>query len=205
MCIRDSTYPVLQTADIILYRAHAVPVGQDQLPHLELTREVVRRFHHLYQATVFPEPEAILSPTPKFMGMDGRKMSKSYNNVLGLGDPAADIRKKVMAAPTDPQRVQRTDKGNPDVCNIYSWHKALSPLAVIQEVDQGCRTAGIGCVDCKKKLLVNMDAVMDPIREKRAQLMTDTGALDDILHHGNTTARHAARETMSRVRDALKL
>ncbi|MBI5497553.1 MAG: tryptophan--tRNA ligase [Deltaproteobacteria bacterium] len=197
-------YPLLQSADIILYRAHAVPVGQDQLPHLELTRELVRRFHHLYSCQVFPEPEAILSPVPKLSGLDGRKMSKSYNNALMLGDSKEDVKKKVLAAPTDPQRIKRTDPGNPEVCNIYAWHKALSALPVVEEVAAGCRSAGIGCVDCKKKLLVAMDAILDPVREKRAELVNNT-ALDDILVEGNRRARTVAHETMEMVRDAVKL
>jgi tryptophanyl-tRNA synthetase len=198
-------YPLLQTADIIVYRAHLVPVGLDQLPHLELAREVVRRFHHLYQREIFAEPEALLSETPKLPGLDGRKMSKSYGNAIALGDDRADVRKRVLAAPTDPQRVKRTDPGNPEVCTLYALHKAVSPLALVEEVAQGCRTAGIGCVDCKKKLLGAMDELLDPIRDRRAALLGAPKDLDDILADGDQRARIAAEATLNRVRSAIQL
>jgi len=198
-------YPLLQTADIILYKANKVPVGQDQLPHLELSREIVRRFHHLYGTTVFPEPDGLLSETPKVLGLDGRKMSKSYNNAIGLGDDKADVKKRLMAAPTDPKRVLRTDPGTPEICTIFHLHKTVSPLAIVEEVRVGCSTAGIGCVDCKKKLLGNLDPLLDPIREKRAELLTRPQVLDDILADGAKKARITAEATMEQVRSAVQL
>src|SRR3954464_1950103 len=166
-------YPVLQAADVALYGADAVPVGQDQVSHLELARELVRRFNHFYGPEgkpVLVEPHPYLTDSPKILGLDGRKMSKSYNNAIELGEDPASARKRVMVAVTDPARVRRTDPGHPEVCPIYHLHRAYSPPETIALVDRECRTAGIGCVDCKKMLLENLLPSLEKHRTARAAL-----------------------------------
>jgi tryptophanyl-tRNA synthetase len=159
-------YPVLQTADIVIYNANAVPVGEDQLPHLELSRELVRRFNHYY-GEIFVEPEAMLTETPRLPGADGRKMSKSYQNAVMLSDSAEEARKTVMNYVTDPARKRRSDPGDPDVCTLYNLHKIYSPDEVKAEVQVECRRAGIGCVDCKKMAFEHLWKHHEPIYEKR--------------------------------------
>jgi tryptophanyl-tRNA synthetase len=197
-------YPVLMTADIALYRANLVPVGEDQTSHLELSREIVRRFNSLY-GDVFPEPKALFTPTPKLNGVDGRKMSKSYNNTIGVTEPSESLREKVMAMVTDPARVRRQDPGNPDVCSVFSLHKLFSPPDEVAVVDRECRTAARGCVDCKRHLLANMEPALAPIRERRERLLADPGVVRDALHAGDERARGVAEETMERVRQAVRL
>ncbi len=172
------TYPILQTADIVLYRAERVPVGEDQEQHLELARETVRRFNHVYGDT-FPEPQVVRSQAPRVMGLDGEtKMSKSRNNEIGLFESADETLQKLRGAKTDPQRLRKTDRGNPDVCNIFSYHGFFTSAAERQEIDAGCRSASLGCVDCKKRLATNLEAVKGPIRERAAALRQDPGRLD---------------------------
>lgn len=195
-------YPVLQAADISLYRGKKVPVGQDQLPHLELTREIVRRFNHLY-GKVFPEPEALLTPHAKVPGLDNRKMSKSYDNAIGLGEAEVSISKRVMVAVTDPHRVRRQDPGNPEVCPIFGLHQLFSDAQRIKEVDAGCRTAGIGCVDCKKMLLEKMLPPLAEIRGKRQALLAKPEQLEQIFGDGAARARVVAQATLRDVRDAM--
>ena len=198
-------YPVLMTADIAVYRSNFVPVGEDQASHLEICREIVRRFNGLY-GDVFPEPKALFTPTPKVNGIDGRKMSKSYNNTIAVAEPAEGVREKVMAMVTDPARVRRQDPGNPDNCNLFPFHVLFSPPDEVAVVDVECRTAARGCVDCKKHLIANMNPALEPIRQNRASLMARPGdVVRDVLHVGDERARIVAEETMERVREAVKL
>jgi tryptophanyl-tRNA synthetase len=198
-------YPVLQTADIAIYRANLVPVGEDQASHLEICREIVRRFNGLY-GEVFPEPKALFTPTPKVNGVDGRKMSKSYNNTIGITESAESVREKVMAMVTDPARARRQDPGNPDNCNLFPFHEIFSPPPEVEIVDRECRTAARGCVDCKKHLIGNLNAALEPFRRKRAELLASSSdVVRDVLHGGDAKARAVAEETMERVRAAVKL
>ena len=197
-------YPLLQTADILIYRAKYVPVGIDQVPHLEISREIARRFNYLYRE-VFPEPEALLTEFPKVVGVDGRKMSKSYDNAIFLSDSPEAVQQKLMTMMTDPARVKRTDKGNPELSPVYHLHKIFSSKQEQDEVVKGCITAGIGCIDCKKILLRNIFRVMEPIWEKRNELLTNPDMLDDIVKRGKEKATKTVEETMQLVRDAMGL
>ena len=198
-------YPVLMTADIAVYRANLVPVGEDQASHLEICREIVRRFNSLY-GEVFPEPRALYTPTPRINGIDGRKMSKSYENTIGLTEPAESVREKVMAMVTDPARVRRQDPGTPENCNLFPFHELFSPPAEVKVVDKECRTAARGCVDCKKHLIGNLNASLEPFREKRARLEASSADfVREVLHAGDARARGVAEETMERVREAVRL
>lgn len=197
-------YPVLQSADILLYRARAVPVGIDQVPHLELTREVARRFNRLY-GEVFPEPEALLTESPKIPGTDGRKMSKSYNNAVFLDEPEKDIDSKLSRMATDPRRVRRTDPGDPADCPAFNLHRIYCTPEEIEYVTHGCRTAGIGCLDCKKIMIKHVLAELAPIRARRAELDRRPAVVDEVLSDGNRRARSMAEATMVDVREAMKL
>jgi tryptophanyl-tRNA synthetase len=198
-------YPVLMTADIAVYRANLVPVGEDQASHLEICREVVRRFNSLY-GDVFPEPRALYTPTPKVNGVDGRKMSKSYDNTIGVTEPSESLRTKIMAMVTDPARVRRQDPGNPDHCNLFPFHELFSPPDEVKVVDEECRTAARGCVDCKLHLFRNLDTELEPFRRKRTELAASASdVVRDVLHAGDQQARAVAEETMERVRAAVKL
>ena len=197
-------YPVLMTADIIMYKATGVPVGVDQVPHLELSREIVRRFASQY-GPVFPEPQPILTEVPKILGTDGRKMSKSYGNSIDLGESAESTTRKVMGAVTDPARKRRQDPGNPEVCGIFYLHKVVSGAETVQWVDRNCRTAGIGCVDCKRKLLESLLPLQASMRERRERLLAHPGDVDDIVQAGTRRARQLAERTMAEVRAAMKL
>jgi tryptophanyl-tRNA synthetase len=194
-------YPVLQAADIAVYRAAYVPVGEDQLPHLELTREIVRRFNHLYGPTLV-EPKEIVTPAAALPGLDGRKMSKSYDNAVYLSDDDETVSRKFMNAITDPQRQRRKDPGRPEVCNIHTYHKIYSTKARVAEIEEGCRTAGIGCVDCKKELIEKFFGRFTDIRQRRKELSADPGPVRRALDRGAARAREAAEETMSLVRRA---
>ena len=197
-------YPVLQAADIIIYRADAVPVGVDQVPHVEITREIARRFNFLY-GNVFPEPQAILTPTSKILGLDRRKMSKSYNNAIFLADTPEDIAAKVSTMVTDPNRARRKDPGNPEICNVFEFHKLYSPKEVVAEIDPACRKAEIGCVECKKRMAQYLITGLEPIREKRKALEADPQRVTDIIWEGTQKARTEAAATMELVRSALGL
>ena len=197
------TYPVLQTADIVLYRAERVPVGEDQDQHLEVARETVRRFNTTY-TEVFPEPYVVKSRAPRVMGLDGEsKMSKSKNNELGLFESEAEAMQKLRSAKTDPARERRSDPGTPEVCNIFSYHGFFSSAAQCAEIADGCRSASLGCVDCKKMLSTNLEAVKGPIRDRAADLREHPKKLDEILAAGAVKARIAAEETMVRVRECI--
>ncbi len=197
-------YPLLQTADVIIYRANFVPVGEDQASHLEISREIVRRFNNFY-GNVFPEPQVLLTETPKVPGLDGRKMSKSYGNTIGLTASADEIRALVMTMFTDPERIRRKDPGRPDVCNLFQFHKLFSNEETIARVDHECRTAQIGCVDDKKLLAEIIIESLRPIREKREVIDRDPSIVWDVLREGNRKARERAQQTMELVRDAIKL
>jgi tryptophanyl-tRNA synthetase len=197
-------YPVLMTADIILYKATRVPVGVDQVPHLELSREIARKFNHHY-GPVFPEPQPLLTEVPKIVGTDGRKMSKSYGNTVDLGESAESTARKIMAAVTDPARKRRQDPGNPEVCGIYYLHKVYSTPETVAWVDENCRTAGIGCVECKRKLLEKLGPAQDEMRERREALLARPKDVDDLVQLGTRKARAAAERTMAEVRAAMKL
>jgi tryptophanyl-tRNA synthetase len=197
-------YPVLQTADIIMYKATRVPVGVDQVPHLELGREIVRKFNSHY-GEVFPEPLPLLTQAPKILGTDGRKMSKSYGNTIDLGESAESTTKKVMGMVTDPARKRRQDPGNPDVCGIFYLHKVHSKPDTVSWVDTNCRTAGIGCVDCKRKLLESLLPAQEKMRERREALLARPEELDQIIRIGTEKARSVARRTMAEVRQAMKI
>ncbi len=198
-------YPVLQTADIVLYRADFVPVGIDQAPHLELSREIVRRFHNLYKKNVFIEPGAKISDIPKLNGLDGRKMSKSYDNAIFLSDNEKEVSKKVQQMLTDPARARRDDPGNPDVCNLYPFHKIYSPQSMRDEVEEGCRSAKIGCGDCKKMLTQTMLEGMRPIMEKRKEIVNKPKEVEEIIEEGSRKAQLVAKSTLDRAKQAMKL
>lgn len=197
-------YPVLMSADILLYKADVVPVGTDQIPHLEFAREVVRSFNHRYGTDILVEPQAKVTQIPKVLGIDGeRKMSKSLNNHIELAASPEETQKRVMSMVTDPQRIRRDDPGDPDVCNVFTLHKIFSSAEEVQEIDQECRKAGIGCVDCKRKLAANLNQHLEPFRAKREQLSQNPSYVKEILVDGAKRAKVIARETMSEVRDAI--
>jgi len=196
-------YPLLQAADIIIYRAHGVPVGKDQLPHVELTREIARRFNFMYNREVFPEPDALLTEVPVLPGTDGRKMSKSYGNCIYITEPEEAIRKKVAGMMTDPQRKRRTDVGDPEQSPVFAYHKLYSSPEEVAEVAEGCRTAKIGCVDCKRLLTKNLLAQLAPVREKRLELESNMDRVREMMRSGTEAARREAVLTMEEVRAAI--
>lgn len=197
-------YPVLMAADILMYRPHGVPVGEDQLPHMELTREIARRFNYLY-GELFPEPQAMLTPAAKCPGLDGRKMSKSYNNGIFLSDDFEGIREKVRGMFTDKARLRKSDPGDPDVCNLFPYHVLLSSTEEQAQIRQGCVSAQLGCVDCKKIFLKNLEAFLAPLQERRALLDARPGAVEEILAAGNERARAFAVSTMALAREKMGL
>jgi tryptophanyl-tRNA synthetase len=197
-------YPVLQTADILLYKGDFVPVGVDQLPHLELSREIARRFNQLYKP-VFPEPQALLTEVPKVPGTDGRKMSKSYNNTINLSDSEATVRSKLKTMVTDPARIRRTDKGNPDVCPVFTLHKSISAQPVIGQVNNECRTAAIGCIDCKKLLADGLVTLLMPTWDKRRELAQKPTLVDEVIDAGTKKAGAVARRTIAEVSEAMRI
>jgi tryptophanyl-tRNA synthetase len=199
-------YPVLMAADIVLYKSDAVPVGIDQAPHLEFTREVVRSFNYRYNTDVLIEPQMKSTEVPKVIGIDGiQKMSKSLNNHIELASSPAETQARVMQMVTDPQRMRRSDPGNPDICNVFSMHKVFSPSEHVAMVDVECRQAGIGCVDCKKALAGNINAHLEPFRACRADLGRNPQDIWDILHEGGRRAGQIAVQTMAEVREAIGL
>ena len=197
-------YPVLQAGDILLYKADFVPVGKDQLPHLELTRELARRFNSIYQS-VFPEPQELLTSFPKVLGTDGRKMSKSYGNTINLSDSEPALRQKLKTMVTDPARVRRTDPGNPDICPVYDFHKIYSQPAIIERINRECRTAEIGCIDCKKLAADAMVATLSPIWDARTQFSRDPKQVQDIVEAGADRAKKVSHQTLKEVKDAMKI
>ncbi|MEE9614816.1 MAG: tryptophan--tRNA ligase [Thermodesulfobacteriota bacterium] len=198
-------YPVLQTADIIVYKAEMVPVGVDQAPHIELAREITRRFNHLYGDT-FPEPETLLTEAHKVLGTDGRKMSKAYGNAIYLSDSPEVIEKKMLTMVTDTARKRKTDPGNPDVCPVFlSFHKLYSDEETSAWVREGCTGASIGCIECKKAVIPKVLERLEPVREKRAELSKDPERVWSILREGEARAREVAQKTMTAVRAAMGL
>lgn len=197
-------YPVLQAGDILLYKADFVPVGKDQLPHLELTRELARRFNSIYKY-VFSDPQELLTSFPKVLGTDGRKMSKSYGNTINLSDSEPVVRQKLKTMVTDPARVRRTDPGNPDICPVYDFHKIYSQPAVVERVNKECRTAEIGCIDCKKLAADGMVAKLSPIWNARTQFSRDPKQVQDIVEAGADRAKKVSHQTVEEVKDAMKI
>jgi tryptophanyl-tRNA synthetase len=195
-------YPVLQAADIIMYKANGVPVGVDQVPHVEITREIARRFNYFY-GDVFPEPEAILTQTPKILGLDRRKMSKSYNNAIYLSDSPEEVTTKVLQMITDPQRARKSDPGDPDVCNVYEFHKLYTDPETTATINKECRSAAIGCVDCKKIMARNLLDALVPVHEKRDYYNNHPDLVEDIIKEGCNKASKVARQTMAEVRNVI--
>jgi tryptophanyl-tRNA synthetase len=201
-------YPLLQAADVAVYGADAVPVGQDQVSHLELAREIVRKFNFHFgtkEKPVLVEPHAYLTDVPKILGLDGRKMSKSYGNAVELGEDPESARKRIMVAVTDPARKRRHDPGHPEVCPIYWLHRAYSDPQRVELVDRECRSAGIGCVDCKKMLLEGLIPALEKHRAARAELDRHPGRVEELVQLGTKKAGAVAEQTMAAVRDAVKL
>jgi len=219
-------YPVLMTSDILMYQAQYVPVGEDQVPHVEITREIARRFNQFYwkptttrsgrvmrgpdvpedkRVYVFPEPQPLLTPAAKLPGTDGRKMSKSYGNFISLSDPEPIVRQKLKTMVTDPARVRRNDPGNPDVCPVGDLHKIFSDSETLAWVDAGCRTAGIGCIECKARAADNLMKVLNPIQERRRPYEDNPKLAWDILEAGSEKARKAANETLAQVRESMNM
>jgi tryptophanyl-tRNA synthetase len=193
-------YPVLQAADILMYLATGVPVGADQVPHVELTREIARRFNHVF-GEVFPEPQAVLAEAPRIPGVDGRKMSKSLNNAVFLADTAGELRAKLSRMMTDPRRARRRDPGDPDDCPAYTLHRIYCTPEELAYTAQGCRTAGIGCLECKQIMIAHVEEELGPIRERRAALAARPDEVRDVLAAGSRRAREIARATMAAVRE----
>jgi tryptophanyl-tRNA synthetase len=201
-------YPVLQAADILIYKGDFVPVGEDQVPHVELTREIARRFNMFYKRKglhVFPEPQPLLTPAAKLPGTDGRKMSKSYGNTILLTDPEPLVRQKLKTMVTDPARVRRSDPGNPDICPVGDLHKIFSDQATLAKVNVGCRTAGIGCIECKGWAADALVSILNPMQERRKKYEENPRLAWDILEAGTARAREVASATMAEVRDAMNM
>jgi len=197
-------YPVLQAADILVYKAEAVPVGEDQLPHLELTRQIARKFNNIYKEAVFPEPKALLTKEKRLLGLDGRKMSKSYNNYIALSEDPEVIAKKIQNMFTDPTRIKFTDAGHPDKCNVHNYYAVFAPERK-KEIDEACRQAKIGCTDCKRELAKILIKFLEPIQEKRNTLLKNKKEVFDILERGEKKARVVASQTLSEVKKLLSL
>ena len=197
-------YPLLQSADILIYKANHVPVGVDQMSHLEITREICRRFNFFY-GEVFPEPEALLTEFPKVPGLDGRKMSKTYNNCIYLSDTPEEVERKIKTMVTDPQRVRRTDRGNPELSPVFQLHKIFTTKDEQDKVAEGCRTADIGCLDCKEILLKNLYRILEPIWDKRRSLLEKPELLEEIVRAGTDKAKKVASNTIREVSEVIGL
>jgi len=197
-------YPVLQAADIIMYKAYGVPVGIDQLPHVELTREIARRFNFLYKE-IFPVPEPLLTSVPKLLGIDGRKMSKSYDNSICISDRGKVLQQKISSMFTDPQRMRKSDPGNPEICNVFAFHGLYSQPEKVKEIDAACRKAEIGCTDCKKMLALRIAEELSPVHERMDYYTSHLDEINTIIEEGNSKATKIARQTMDEVRAAVKI
>lgn len=196
-------YPCLMASDIMVYKADTVPVGEDQLPHIELTREMVRRFNFLY-TEVFPEPKPLLTEAKVLPGIDGRKMSKSYDNTIAISDGPDEIRKKVSIMITDPARIRKDDPGHPEVCAVYQFHKVFSENE-LPEIEEMCRGGKVGCVKCKRNLANRMVEYMEPVYERRQKILTNPSIIREVVESGNINARKVAAKTMEEVREAMKI
>jgi len=197
-------YPVLQAADILIYKAEKVPVGEDQLPHLELTREIARRFNGFYKQEVFPDPGAILTKTPRLLGLDGRKMSKSYNNTINLSDPEEVIRKKISSMVTDPKRIKVSDPGQPGICNVFSYYSVFA-AGEKEELYKACSNAQLGCVECKNKFACLLAEKLMPFRKEKEELLKDKSRIIKILEEGKEKASLIAAKTLQEARLAMKM
>ena len=197
-------YPVLQAADIIMYKADGVPVGVDQLPHVELTREIARRFNFLYRE-IFPIPDPLLTEVPKLLGIDGRKMSKSYDNSIYISDRGEVLFRKVTSMFTDPQRMRRTDPGRPEICNVFTFHGLYSPVETLQEIDRDCRKAAVGCTDCKRRLHERLAENLREVHERQDSYREHPEEVRAVIEDGNGRAAAIARETMKEVREAVRI
>ncbi len=197
-------YPVLQAADIIMYKAYGVPVGVDQLPHVELTREIARRFNFLYRE-IFPVPEPLLTSVPKLLGIDGRKMSKSYDNSIYISDRGKELQQKVNSMFTDPQRMRKKDPGNPEICNVFTFHGLYSSEDKVKEIDVECRKAGIGCTDCKKLLAHHVAEELKPVHDRMDYYIQHPEEINAIIEEGSQKATKIARQTMNEVREAVAI
>jgi tryptophanyl-tRNA synthetase len=198
-------YPVLQAADILIYKGEGVPVGEDQLPHIELTREIARRFNFLY-GDVFPEPQALLTEMPKVPGTDGRKMSKSYNNAIFFGDTSEEVRDKIMNMFTDPQKLRKNDPGRPDICSVFTYHKLFTGnTQEVEQIRQDCTSGKLGCVECKRRVIESLEGFISPFREQRQALLKRKDTIEEIFIEGSEKAREIALQTMEQVREAVNL
>ncbi len=198
-------YPVLQAADILIYKGEGVPVGEDQLPHVELTREIARRFNNLY-GDVFPEPSALLTETPKVPGTDGRKMSKSYNNAIFFADTKEEVERKVMGMFTDPQKLRRNDPGRPNICAVFTYHRLFTgDREKVDQIERDCRAGKLGCVECKRMVIESLEGFLSPFRERRDEVKKDLRKVEEIFQEGSLRARNFALETMEEVRSAMNL
>jgi len=197
-------YPVLQAADILIYKANCVPVGIDQLPHIELTREIARRFNFLY-GDLFPVPDPLLTAFPKLLGTDGRKMSKSYENSIYISDRGTTLQKKIENMFTDPQRARRSDPGRPELCNVFAFHKIYSEPSLVAELKNGCASASVGCRECKKRLFDNLSKAMAPLHERLDYYNAHPQEVEAVLAKGNAQARSIAQATMGQVRAVLQI
>jgi tryptophanyl-tRNA synthetase len=197
-------YPVLQAADIIMYKAYGVPVGVDQLPHVELTREIARRVNFIYKE-IFPVPEPLLTSVPKLLGIDGRKMSKSYDNSIYISDRGKVLQHKIGSMFTDPQRMRKSDPGNPEICNVFTFHGLYSPSGKVKEIDAQCRKAGIGCTDCKKILAERVAEELKPVHERMDYYTSHMDEINSIIEEGNKKAAKIARQTMDEVCAAINI
>ncbi|MGC8852824.1 MAG: tryptophan--tRNA ligase [Hydrogenobacter sp.] len=197
-------YPVLQAADILIYKANVVPVGEDQLPHIELAREIARRFNHLYGDT-FPEPQAMLTQTPKLLGIDGRKMSKSYNNAIYFADTKEEVKQKVMRFFTDPQKLRKGDPGRPEICPVFMYHKLFTQDEKVLQIEKDCKSGKLGCVECKRIMFEGLESFLEPIRERRESLKKDIKHLEELFEEGSQKARQIAIKTLEEVEKKMNL
>jgi tryptophanyl-tRNA synthetase len=198
-------YPLLQTADILVVKGEVVPVGQDQLPHLELAREIVRRFHFIFKKEIFPEPESLLSEAPFVPGIDGKKMSKSYNNGIYISDPPEEIQKKVTQTVTDPQKIHKGDPGRPEVCNIFFYHRFFSSQSLVSDIEKNCKNGSLGCVECKKNLSDSLISKLAPVRETRKELSKDSNIISKILKDGAEKTQEISQKTLEETKKLLDL
>jgi len=195
-------YPVLQASDIIIYKANRVPVGEDQLPHLELTREIVRRFNNFF-GDVFPEPEALLTPSPRIPGLDGRKMSKSFNNTIEVQDDEKTVEKKVMMFITDPLKIHKNDPGRPEVCNCWALQKVFATEDEQKNIERDCKSGILGCVECKRSLAKRINSFLEPYRNKRIELLKKPDWINDVINEGNRKAREKASSVLEEAISAM--